>query len=51
MRIYEGHSSKERSLNIFLLENEWDAETQTVQRTAFTQVVKKGGGVNSFQVI
>jgi len=31
MRIYEGHGSKERSLNIFLIENEWDPETQTVQ--------------------
>ena len=30
MRIYEGRGSKERSLNIFLFDEEWDAETQTV---------------------
>ena len=31
MRTYEGKGSKERSLNIFLHEEEWDAEAQTVQ--------------------
>ena len=30
MRIYEGDRIKERSLNIFLLVEEWDENTQTV---------------------
>lgn len=31
MRTYEGDSTKERSLKIFLLEDEWDAEAQIVK--------------------
>jgi len=33
LRIYEGSGYKESSLNIFLLDGEWDADTQTVLKT------------------